>query len=224
MADRDEFLQVIRQELSPNVETADGLLYRSAIEKRGHGRMGVARVNDKQTLGRESSNMVFPMRLSKQSLDVMICVQRWTYLNVSLTFVTRVVLILRTKASTVRGEFILFEDDLITICLKGCWRIRRFCENEICVLRVTLLTTQHIVLVARVANTYHQLGIFLKECIIPDGFLSLPIDKKALLDRPTKRNFAKVIAFLQLCSDPYVFPSVLCETIWDDLTVFETWF
>ena len=39
MANRDEFLQIIRQELSPYVETADGLLYRSTIEERGHGRM-----------------------------------------------------------------------------------------------------------------------------------------------------------------------------------------
>ena len=69
----------------------------------------------------------------------MIGIQRWTYLNVSLTFATRMVQSLRTKASIVRGKFVLFEYHLVTVGLEGHWRIRRFCENEICVMRVTLL-------------------------------------------------------------------------------------
>lgn len=138
MANRDEFLQVICQDLPPYVEAADGLLYRPAVEERGHCRMRVARVDDKQTLGRESSKIMSASWCPKKALDVMIGVQRRTYLNVSLTFDTRVVLILRTKASTIRGELILFEDDLVAIGLEGPWCIWRFCENEICSLRVTL--------------------------------------------------------------------------------------
>ena len=74
----------------------------------------------------------------KKALDVLIGVQRWTYLNVSPTSNIGVVLVLRTKASTIRGELILFEDDLVTVGLERHWRIWRFCENEIGGLRVTL--------------------------------------------------------------------------------------
>ncbi len=119
MADRDELLQIIRKELSPYVETADGLLYGSTIEERGHGRMRVSRVDNKQTLGRESSKILSTSWCSKNALDVMIGVQGWTYLNVSLTFEMRGVRVLRTKASIIRGELILFEDDLIAIGLQG---------------------------------------------------------------------------------------------------------
>ena len=100
--------------------------------------MRVARVDDKQTLGRENSKIMPARRCPKNALDIMIGIQRWTYLNVSLTFDTPVVLILRTKASAIRGEFIFFEDDLVAVGLEGCWRIWRFCEDEICSLRVTL--------------------------------------------------------------------------------------
>ena len=72
----------------------------------------------------------------------MIGVQRWTYLDVSPTFDTRMVLTLRTKASTIRAELILFEDDLVTIGLEGRWRIRCLCKDEISVSRVTLGITQ----------------------------------------------------------------------------------
>lgn len=80
--------------------------------------MRVARVNDKQTLGRKGSESRFAGRCPPKALYVMICIERWTYLNVSLTFDTRMVLILRTKASTIRGEFILFKDDLVTVSLE----------------------------------------------------------------------------------------------------------
>ena len=100
--------------------------------------MRVARVDHKQTLGRESSKIMSASWCPKKALGVMICVQRWTYLNVSPTFDTRVVLRLQTKASTIRGKLILFENDLVAVGLEGRWRIWRFCEDEICNLRVTL--------------------------------------------------------------------------------------
>lgn len=37
MADRDEFFQVVRHELTTDVKTADGLLYGPTIEERGDG-------------------------------------------------------------------------------------------------------------------------------------------------------------------------------------------
>ena len=79
MADRYELLKVIGQELSSYVETADGLLYGPAIEERSYGRMRVTRVDNKQTLGRESSKAVLARRGTKKALDVMICIERWTY-------------------------------------------------------------------------------------------------------------------------------------------------
>ena len=115
--------------------------------------------------------------------------------QLSLKCDARMILILRTKASTVRGKLVLFEDHLVTIGLEGGWRIWRLCEDEICIVRVTL-DYQRIVSLTIVTNTYRQLGILLKECMIPDSFLSFPIDKEALIDRPTKGNFTKVIAFL----------------------------
>lgn len=113
-----------------------------------------------------------------------------------MTFEARVVLELRTKTSTVRGELILFEDDLITVCLEGRWCIGRLCKDEIRILRITLKSTQHTPSATIVANTHRQLSILLKKCIIPDSFLSFPIDENALFNRPAKGNLAKVIAFL----------------------------
>ena len=78
MANRDELLQIIRQELSPYVETADGLLYGPAVEERGHCRVRIARVDDKQTLDRESSKIMTAWGGPKKTLDVMVGVQRWT--------------------------------------------------------------------------------------------------------------------------------------------------
>lgn len=138
MADRDELLQIIRQEFSPYVKTADGLLYWPAVEDRGHGRMRVARVDDKQALYRESSKILSARWRSKKALDVMIGVQGGTYLNVSIKLDARVVLILRTKASAIRGELVLFKYDLVTVGLEGRWRIWCFCEDEIRVMRVAL--------------------------------------------------------------------------------------
>ena len=68
----------------------------------------------------------------------MVGVQRRTYLNVNLTFVYDLLLMLQTKASTIRCKLILFEDNLITVGLKRYWRIWRFCKDEICGLGVTL--------------------------------------------------------------------------------------
>ena len=76
MADRDKLLQVIGQELPSYVETADGLLYGPSIVKRGHGRMRVARVDDKQTFGGKSSDIRFTRQCPKKALYVMVGIQR----------------------------------------------------------------------------------------------------------------------------------------------------
>ena len=54
----------------------------------------------------------------KKILNIMVGVQRRTYLNVNLTSVYDLLLMLQTKASTIRCELILFEDNLITVGLK----------------------------------------------------------------------------------------------------------
>ena len=54
------------------------MLYGPAVEERGHGRVRVARVDQKQTLDRESSKIMTARGYPKQALNVMIGVQRWT--------------------------------------------------------------------------------------------------------------------------------------------------
>ena len=75
MSDRDELLQIIRQKFPPYVKTPDGLLYGPAIEDRGHSRMRVARIDDKQTFYRERSKILSTRRRPEKALDVMIGVQ-----------------------------------------------------------------------------------------------------------------------------------------------------
>ena len=101
MTDRDELLKIVRQEFPPNVEATDGLLYWPALEERGHGRVRVPRINNKQTFSGQSGKIMCTRWCSKETLNVMIGVQRWTYLNVSPRSDMEVVLILRTKASTI---------------------------------------------------------------------------------------------------------------------------
>ena len=47
----DEFLKVIGEDLTADVEAADCLLERAAFVERGNGCVGVSRVNDKNTFG-----------------------------------------------------------------------------------------------------------------------------------------------------------------------------
>ena len=72
MAYRNELLQVIRQKFPSHVQTADGLLYGPSIEKWGHDRMRVARVDDKQTFGRKITKIRFMSRCTEKVLDVMV--------------------------------------------------------------------------------------------------------------------------------------------------------
>lgn len=86
MPDRNKLLQIIREKSASDIETAYGLLDRASIEERSNSCVGEARINNKQTLNRQNIDIGLAWRRSKEMRNVMICIERLTYQNVSRTF------------------------------------------------------------------------------------------------------------------------------------------
>ena len=84
MPDRNQFLQVIRQKLTSDVETTDCPLDWSSFEEWGDRCVGKPGVDQEQAFGGKNSGTIWRRRGTRRSTEqmsnIMIGVQRWTYL------------------------------------------------------------------------------------------------------------------------------------------------
>jgi len=85
MPDRDQLFEIICQELAANVHTADGLLDGSAVEERCYCGMREAGINHKKAFDGRCLLIGFTWRSTKEIVNVVVRLKRWTYLNVSKT-------------------------------------------------------------------------------------------------------------------------------------------
>lgn len=72
VAQRKETGEVIGHKFTPHVESSHRGLYRTAIEDRADGGMGITRVDKQNDFSRELSDSIRVPRCSEDALDVMV--------------------------------------------------------------------------------------------------------------------------------------------------------
>ena len=155
-------------------------------------------IDNKQAFGWKSMDDRFTWKSTIQVLDVLIRIERRTYLDVSATFILRMgwyygprwrLYVANSYSSnTISSQFFCRAAGVFGASVRT-----RFvaCGSH-------YLHRQRYSLKASLEIAHWQPGALVNESTIPYGFFSFPIDKEALFDRPTEDHFSKVITILQL--------------------------
>lgn len=108
----------------------------------------------------------------------------------------------RTNATVVACEAIFLKHNLVTVCLQNRQAVGRLSEDQ-----------------TRLSGIAFSRGVVFEELLVPDFFLSFPVDDGAPLDRPSELNLAEIAAFIKVGSYVDLSRPVSRYTIGDDTRI-----